>query len=283
MIMKIGALASSLKKPLPETLQIFAGMGLQGVQIGLSLEWLDYSDEKIADIRNLCAKNGLEISAVCGDIGGHAFHVESECMVRSGILCKFADIASKLGTKVITTHIGVIPEDHADPVYPLMLKSIRAAAEYSVRLNVRFAIETGPEKPEVLRSFIEDVGSDGLGVNLDPANLRMVSCVDSVHAVEVLGKYIVHTHAKDGINLFPGSARAAYGMYNPDGTKRIFNEEPAKYKEVPLGKGQVPWDAYLAALKKAGYDGFLTIERECGPDPEGDIRMAYGFLKSKIG
>ena len=147
--MKIGALASSLKKPLPETLQIFAGMGLQGVQIGLSLEWLDYSDEKIAEIRNLCAENRLEISAVCGDIGGHAFHVESECMVRSGILCKFADIASKLGTKVITTHIGVIPEDHADPVYPLMLKSIRAAAEYSVRLNVRppfFLLSAGQEK-----------------------------------------------------------------------------------------------------------------------------------------
>lgn len=281
--MKIGALASSLKKPLPETVKIFSGMGLQGVQIGMNLEWLDYSDEKIAEIRDLCEKKGLAISAICGDIGGHAFHIESECMVRAGILCRFADIAEKLGTKVITTHIGVVPEDHSDPVYPLMLKSIRHAAEYSARKNIRFAIETGPEQPEVLRSFIEDVDSEGLGVNLDPANLRMVSCVDPVHAVEVLGKYIVHTHAKDGINLYPGSARAVYGMFDPDGTRRQLNEKPAEFREVPLGQGQVPWDAYLAALKKAGFDGFLTIERECGDDPEGDIRMAYSFLKSKIG
>ena len=146
-----------------------------------------------------------------------------------------------------------------------------------------FAIETGPEQPEVLRAFIEDVGSEGLGVNLDPANLRMVSCVDPVHAVEVLGKYIVHTHAKDGVNLYPGSAKAMYGMCNPDGTKRVFAERPAEYKEVPLGQGQVPWDAYLAALRKAGFNGFLTIERECGNDPEGDIRLAYDFLKNKIG
>ena len=110
----------------------------------------------------------------------------------------------------------------------------------------------------------------------------MVSRVDPVHAVEVLGKYIVHTHAKDGINTFPGSAAACYGMREPDGSMRVFTEEPAKFQEVPLGQGQVPWDGYLAALKKAGFNGFLTIERECGADPEGDIRLAMNFLKSKL-
>ena len=92
----------------------------------------------------------------------------------------------------------------------------------------------------------------------------------------------MHTHAKDGVNLFPGSAAAAYGMVNPDGSRRDLGVEPARYREVPLGQGQVPWDAYLAALKKIGYDGFLTIERECGEDPEGDIRLAQTFLQKKL-
>ena len=35
-------------------------------------------------------------------------------------------------------------------------------------------------------------------------------------------------------------------------------------------------------LKEAGFDGYLTIERECGEDPEADIRMAVGFLQTKI-
>ncbi len=281
--MKIGALANSLKKPLGETLEVYSKMGLQGIQLGLWMDWLKYSDSELESIRKQCAEKGLEISAVCGDLGGDPFHIEAECMVRAEILCRFADIAVKLGTRVITTHIGVVPEDKNDPVWPLMKKSIRHAAEHSAKFGVTFAIETGPEQPEVLRAFIEDVGSEGLGVNLDPANLRMVSCVDPVHAVEVLGKYIVHTHAKDGVNLYPGSAKAMYGMCNPDGTKRVFAERPAEYKEVPLGQGQVPWDAYLAALRKAGFNGFLTIERECGNDPEGDIRIAYDFLKNKIG
>ena len=54
------------------------------------------------------------------------------------------------------------------------------------------------------------------------------------------------------------------------------------FKEVPLGEGQVDWDAYIAALKEIGYDGFLTIERECGDNPENDITLAASFLKSKI-
>ena len=280
--MKIGALASSLRRPLLETFAVYREMGLQGVQIGVNREILALPDEKIEEIRECCAGNGLTISAVCGDIGGHAFQTRGENMERAEFLCRVVDLAVRIGTHVITTHIGVVPEDKNDPVYPLMLESIRHAARYAAEKGVVFAIETGPEKPEILRAFIEDVGSEGLGVNLDPANLRMVSCVDPVHAVEVLGRYIVHTHAKDGVNLFPGSAAAAYGMVNPDGSRRDLGVEPARYREVPLGQGQVPWDAYLAALKKIGYDGFLTIERECGEDPEGDIRLAQTFLQKKL-
>lgn len=35
-------------------------------------------------------------------------------------------------------------------------------------------------------------------------------------------------------------------------------------------------------LKKTGFDGFLTIEREVGENPEADVRMAADFLREKI-
>lgn len=54
------------------------------------------------------------------------------------------------------------------------------------------------------------------------------------------------------------------------------------FKEVPLGEGQVNWDKYIAALKEIGFDGFLTIERECGDDPAADIVLAVDFLRSKL-
>ena len=46
--------------------------------------------------------------------------------------------------------------------------------------------------------------------------------------------------------------------------------------------GGVDWPRYLKALDDIGYKGFLTIERECGENPEADIRMAADFLRGLI-
>ena len=172
--MKIGALNSSLRKPLPATVRKYVEMGIQGMQIQITPEHLIFSDARLREIRSICSDAGLEISAVCGDIAHTHFGVTDEWKDRSELHKRVVDIAVKLGTKVITTHIGVVPADKADPVYPIMLESIGDAAEYSGSCGTVFAIETGPEKAVVLLQFIKDVDSKGLGVNLDPANLRSV-------------------------------------------------------------------------------------------------------------
>ncbi|MBR6556925.1 MAG: hypothetical protein IKT60_05780 [Clostridia bacterium] len=54
----------------------------------------------------------------------------------------------------------------------------------------------------------------------------------------------------------------------------------AMVERVRLGfRGGVEKAASLAA---AGYDGFLTIERECGATPEADITLAVNFLREKL-
>lgn len=285
--MKIGLIAELLRKPLYECVEYAAKIGAQGVQIysthgdnGLNL--MTCTDEELADFKAHCTKNGIEISAVCGDGLPGSFQVESECWDRVEKMKKIFDSAAKLGVKVVTTHIGCIPDSPQDPVYPTMVASVRKAAQYAESKGCCFAIETGPELAGVLLRFIQDVGCDALRINLDPANLRGVSCEDPVYAVLTLAKYIVHTHAKDAINKYVGSAAKFYGLRNPDGSLREISSRASGFKEVPLGEGQVPWKAYLAALKGIGFDGFLTIERECGADPAGDITKAVSFLKESL-
>ena len=48
--------------------------------------------------------------------------------------------------------------------------------------------------------------------------------------------------------------------------------------ETPLGEGGVNFPKYISALKKHGYDGFLTIERETGKDPVSDFVKAKSLL-----
>ncbi|MEA4863547.1 MAG: sugar phosphate isomerase/epimerase family protein [Victivallaceae bacterium] len=284
--MKIGVIAELLRKPLEDDIAFAAEIGVAGVQLCVKhgddgLDLAKCPDSELEALDRLVKSHGLVITAICGDLGG-SFQLEHECWQRVELMKKIFDAAAKLGVKVVTTHIGHIPECPGDPVYATMLSSVRAAADYACSRGCVLAIETGPELADVLKAFIEGVGSKGLGVNLDPANLRGVACEDPVYAVKTLAPYIVHTHAKDAVNLHVGSAARFYGLRNPDGSLRNITARAAGFKEVPLGTGMVPWNEYLAALKEIGFDGFLTIERECGEDPVGDIKMAVGFLKEKL-
>ena len=147
-------------------------------------------------------------------------------------------------------------------------------SRYADSLDAHFAIETGPEVSEVLKGFLNSLGSRGVAVNLDPANLAMVTGDDPVQAVYNLKDYIVHTHAKDGIKLRENNPEVVYGI--------IKDEIPTGegFREVPLGEGSVPFDKYLAALEDIDYRGFLTIEREVGDNPAADITMAADFLRN---
>ena len=161
-----------------------------------------------------------------------------------------------------------------------MLEALTECGIYAKEKGVTLAIETGPEKAKTLLSFIEDT-KGGIGVNLDPANFTMVTGQDAVEAVYLLGKYIVHTHAKDGImlnkNQNPTEVYHAFAIGGVDALNACEG-----FKEVPLGEGDVDWDGYLKALRDVGFDGFLTIERECGANPQADIETAINFLKKKI-
>ncbi len=56
----------------------------------------------------------------------------------------------------------------------------------------------------------------------------------------------------------------------------------ATYKEVPLGKGSVPWKRYLEALREIGYNGYLTIEYEAKGDAKKEIEGAVSFLREQL-
>jgi len=179
----------------------------------------------------------------------------------------------------VATHMGFIPENPYDANFVPMCIAIRTVAEHLEKNGQFLLFETGQETPVTLRRTIEDVGTGNLGINLDPANLVMVTGDDPVQAVHNLAPYIVHTHAKDGVKLKPSDPEVVYGLTNhADGSA----DDGPVFAEVPLGQGGVPFVPYLDALEKIGYKGFLTIEREVGENPVDDIALAVNFLKERI-
>ncbi|MDR1704689.1 MAG: sugar phosphate isomerase/epimerase [Clostridiales bacterium] len=261
--MKIGVLLNSFRLPPKEAVVRAAQLGIEGVQayavrgeftpgnmtVEKAREWLDF-----------VKSHGMVFSALCGDFGV-PFTEENE-KTRSIVeeSKRILDMALRMECNVVTTHIGTVPAEECEKK-ETMRRICRELAEYADSIGAYFAVETGPEKAALLAEFLDSLGAKGLRVNFDPANLVMCVADDPVKGVHTLKDYIVHTHAKDGIQL---------------------SADPVKYEEVPLGKGGVAWKEYLAALRDIGYDGFLTIEREVGEKPDEDIALAAGFLKGLL-
>ena len=276
--MKIGAIAESFRKPFKEAIAQIATLKLDGVQMYADTRTVnaDMTLLQIKEIKNILDGYGIKISALCGDLGCGMYYTKDRATIDKEK--RIMEIAKELGTDIVTTHIGVVPEDFDCPQYESMHNVCRELAEFADSVHGHFAVETGPEKAELLKKFLDGLGSRGVAVNLDPANLVMCAGDDPVKAVYTLKDYIVHTHAKDGKQLRAVDTRTLYcpeyyGLEQGDWSCII---------ETPLGQGNVDWVNYLKALKDIGYDGYLTIERECGDDPAADIALATDFLRKML-
>ena len=276
-------MTDSFKKPFFEALDKAVEVGAQGIQMySTNGEHApeNMTPAKCAELLDMLKSHGLVFSALCGDLGhgfGHA-DLNPQLIEKSK---RIVDLALTLETKIVTTHIGVVPTDPTHDRYKIMQDACYQLAEYADSVGARFAVETGPETSADLKKFLDSLGgTKGVGVNLDPANLVMVTGDDPVVAVHNLKDYIVHTHAKDGVMLHRGNPEYIYGVVHP--VPEEF-QGIQYFAEVALGKGSVNFATYLAALDEIGYKGFLTIERECGDTPEADIRQAVEHLTSVMG
>ena len=122
-------------------------------------------------------------------------------------------------------------------------------------------METGQETPTTLSRAIRDVASPNLGVGLDTANLILYGKANPVDAVDILGPHVHGMHAKDG--RWPT---------NPDKLG----------EEVLIGTGLVDFQRFRR-LRKAGYTGAITIERETnGPQQIEDVRKEKQYLEKVL-
>lgn len=171
-----------------------------------------------------------------------------------------AEFAAMIGVTDVITHIGFIPNNPSDPDYTGLVGALRFLARILKQRGQYFLFETGQEAPVTLLRTIEDIGTDNIGINLDPANLLMYGLGNPIDALSVFGKYVRNVHGKDG--LCPTNGR----QLGP---------------EVPIGQGMVNYPAFIAKLKAIGYDRYITIEREISGEQQiKDIKEAKQLLET---
>jgi L-ribulose-5-phosphate 3-epimerase len=178
---------------------------------------------------------------------------------RIDALKQTSDFAKLLGIPHVQTHCGFIPENPRDPLYDEAVLAIREVAKYCAANGQEFLMETGQETPTTMFRAIEDVDQPNLGVGLDTANLILYGKANPVDAIDIIGPYVKSMHAKDG----------------------KWPTNPMKLgEEVLIGSGDVDFAQVFTKLRKLGYTGAVTIERETsGPQQIEDVKNEKIYLE----
>jgi sugar phosphate isomerase/epimerase len=172
-----------------------------------------------------------------------------------------ADLAQRMGLKLVTFHAGFLPHEESDPSFAKLLARLRQIADLFAAKTMTVGLETGQEEAGTLAAFLKTLDRANVGVNFDPANMILYDKGDPVAALRTLGPWVKQCHLKDATRTkTPGT----WG------------------EEVRLGTGQVDWKGFFRALDAAGFKGDLCIEREAGSQRVADIRAAREYV-GKLG
>jgi len=218
------------------------------------------------DLKRRFAKHGLTITSYCA----HANLLDAAAPWRYGTaqIIKAVRAAAAIGVKHVITTEGEPGTEfghrlsEAEALFSIREKlhePLRVAADHGVKILLE---PHGPYTDSVkhMGKILDLCDSPALGVNLDTGNLWLGSG-DPVEMVKKLGKRIEHVHWKD----MPKEMESKRGKMFGCGMALI-----------PLGAGVVDIRGTYAALKKAGFSGYTTLEVA----GEENVKKSYAFLKS---
>ncbi len=137
---------------------------------------------------------------------------------------------------------------------PRLAETVREIADYAAERGIKTCSENHgriAQDSDRMEAFVALVAHDNYGLLVDMGNFLCVD-EDPVTAVSRVANYAFHVHAKDMLIL----------PHDTDPTGLIATRGAGWLRATAIGHGSVPVKQCLAILKKAGYDGFVTVEYE---------------------
>lgn len=143
-----------------------------------------------------------------------------------------------------------------DNALPILAKACRAITEFASEFGIRTMVENHGlfcQDNERVEKLVNEVNHPNFGVLLDMGNFLCVD-EDPAKAVGRLIPYAFHVHAKD--------FHFKSGMLPDPGTGWFRSRGGNYLRGAVIGHGDVPVKQCLKTIKRAGYNGAVSIEFE---------------------
>ena len=238
------------------------------------VEVLDFARQ----LKREANKHNIEIScySVSADLlKGSNGDLEKEISV----IKKKVDIANVLGVKLMrhdaTFSFPDAPLGFAD-VLPRLAEGCKKITEYAKIFGIKTMVENHGffcQDSDRMEALVKKVNDKNFGLQVDMGNFLCVD-EDPSLAVSRCAKYAYNAHVKDFIRISNEEYFPNKGFITTRGGAYI--------RGTVAGHGVVPINQCTTALKKAGYDGYLTLEFEGWEDCYLAIKAGFAKLQHLI-
>lgn len=254
--LRIAVATRSFGQPLKTAVRTASDIEADGVQFEVrqELKPADLTDTGRRQFLHMLGELGLSVASLEFP-ARRAFYDPDQLDARIAAAKETMTFAYDLGANVVTSRVGRIPQDEQSPEYGVLQEALGDLARHANRVGATLAITPTGESAERLAKLVGSIDEGPIGVNFDPA-VFVVAGHDPADALRTLYQLVTHVVVRDAVR-------------EADGTGI----------EVPVGRGEVPWDELLAMLDEAGYHGWLTVERTQGDDKAADMGRAIQYLR----
>lgn len=236
---------------------------------------LQLQKENARKIREEADRVGIEINAYT--IGACLYKdTQEEMDAEVERLKGQLEVAQILGAKVmrhdVCYQLGKTGNSRSfDLMLPFIAANARKVTEYGKKLGIKTCTENhgyiAQDSDRVERLF-NAVNHDNYGLLVDMGNFI---CADENPALAVsrVAPYAVHVHVKDML-VRP----------EPTGNCRAMTRGGNYFCGTVVGEGDIPVKRCLKILKRAGYDGFISLEYEGAEDCMSGISRGLANVKA---
>jgi sugar phosphate isomerase/epimerase len=267
--MQVGFLTACMGKKTLEEVVAFAGQaGFDALEVHLGHLPAEKALAEAPRLKALFAQHGVRLSSLAaygnwlaGDrpanIAALKRCVDACVALGTGVLCSLAGM--RVGTK---SKEQTIAEDLREVFTPVA----QHAEDKGIQIAFENWYETLLQNFELWDAMLAALPFDNVGFNYDPSHLLWQG-IDYLGGVDRYAKRIFHTHAKD--TEIREDLLAVRG-----------NQIMGWWRYVIPGFGSIDWGRYVARLRRAGYNGVLSIEHEDSTfSPEEGLEKGLKYLR----
>ena len=274
----LGRLVRSGEMTLPGMVDWLAELGVGGV------EFIDFTpaDGKgvariASSLRSRCEKHGLAVTGFT--VGANLLLLDEDARAAEVARIKQrVETAAKLGVTRMRHDVARgFPEGTRGPrtwarALNIVVPAVQEIADHAARHGITTSMENHgffSQASERVQRLVRAVNRDNFRVTVDIGNFL---CVDEepVTAVRRLARYASHVHVKD-FHRKTRRADPGEGWFRTAGKNWL--------RGAIVGHGNVDVRRCLSLLKRAGYDGWYSIEFEGMEDPRLGVRVGVDNLR----